>query len=85
LLSWSLSKAGLVWFEIVFISNRPSAATFKDGILSDEIASVRLKSACEKIAVSQKSNLVLACTENGIVPYQLSLTGDGADFIMPQV
>lgn len=49
------------------------------------MASVRLKSACEKIAVSPNSNIILAVTHRAVVPYAL-FTGNGAvEFIMPQV
>lgn len=62
------------------------AANFRQGVLSDELASVRLKSACEKMAVSQSTNLILAVTEKGIVPYNLKLEEGGIPhFIMPQV
>eukprot|EP00892_Ulva_mutabilis_P012725 jgi/Ulvmu1/9825/UM056_0066.1 len=66
------------------IENRIIAATHSDGVLSDEVASVRLKSACEKIAVSPRANIILAVTQRAVVPYAL-FTGDAqVQFIMPQ-
>lgn len=50
------------------------------------MACVRLKSACVKMAVSQSTNLILAVTDKGIVPYNLKLEEGGVPhFIMPQV
>jgi hypothetical protein len=62
------------------------AASFRQGILTDELASVRLKSACVKMTVSPSTNLVLAVTEKqGIVPYNLKVESGVPHFIMPQV
>lgn len=62
-----------------------AAAAFREGVLTDELASVRLKSACIKMAVSPTTNLVLAGTEKGIVPYNLTLEDGVPHFVMPQV
>lgn len=63
----------------------PAAAAFRQGVLTDELASVRLKSACVKMAVSPTTSLVLAVTDKGIIPYNLKLSDGVPHFIMPQV
>lgn len=62
-----------------------AAATYKGGVLGDEVGSVHLQDACQKLAFIPRISLLLTGAAKGVVGYSLVHKDGKVHFVVPQV